>query len=153
MDGASWKGLKSQLGAHRSVLQGLICANEEVISDSELLANAVGSEDLDEDKIRQEIEKLKNQNASYQSTISAYGAAKRSLSSNSVGGNTNVNTSRLQYYTQQINSYSNLITGNNQAIQELNNKLQKIEEIEATSQSLYKGSETLYSSVDRSERG
>ncbi|GAB2022797.1 hypothetical protein RyT2_18710 [Pseudolactococcus yaeyamensis] len=62
LDGKAWRGLKSHMGAHRSVIQGLICANESAISDNEALETLSGSDKLDEDKIREDIERIKVEN-------------------------------------------------------------------------------------------
>lgn len=139
--GISWLGLKTQLSAHRSVLQGMICANESVISDSKIMADCIGAERLDEDEINGQIQVQQNQIDIYQANLSSY----RNLLTIITGA---ISSALALYYFYQISKYTCLINNGNEIIRILEEKLQTIERIDAITKNLYQDAESLYSSVD-----
>lgn len=145
-DGAAWKGMKQQLAGHQSIIQGLICANDEMISDSAELASAVGAEELDEDKILEEIEKLEQQNRIYHSNVDNYMQSKRDLLKSSIGMGTS-NEGLSNYYAQQVGNYRELISTNEQALKVLKEKIETLVDIENRTRELYQNSSALYDAV------
>lgn len=141
LTGAAWSGLKSHMGGHKSVIRGLICANEDVMNDSEELVSICGDEKLDEDEIQVEIEVLKGQNDRYRSIIVNY---------------TKLLTKPLMplmptlppFYNEMTKYYTSLISGNEKLIVQLEMKLAKISKIVSATSSLFVNSETLYLNVE-----
>lgn len=144
----SWNGLKSQIGAHQLVIKGLICANEDVIHDSETLASAVGTEYLNEDEINAEIERLESQNTAYTTRIANYRATiKRRRQSDSLTRSSS--NLLLSNHYGMIGYCEKLISNNNEAIQELNDKLLEIERIINETEDLFSTSEDIYTAADQ----
>ncbi|MDD3361696.1 MAG: T7SS effector LXG polymorphic toxin [Hespellia sp.] len=138
LQGAAWTSMKTQLSNHEAVIQGLICANEAMISDNESLAGQVGDEELIEDKLNDSITQLQNANDSLQRSIDNCQRLMRNpiLFAESMYG--------LQLC---INRYQNSINNNNELIRELQDKLQKLYDIEAGTSGLYSGANALYAAV------
>ncbi|MGC6767675.1 DUF3114 domain-containing protein [Enterococcus sp. LJL51] len=149
LGGGAWEGMKAQLSGHCAVIQGLILAMESMMSDSESLAGAVGDEELDEDKLQKEIEKLEKNNASYSTSIASYQQKIRNLSYQSIGMGT-LNEGLKNYYSQQISSTKKLIDLNKEAIEKLQKKLETLYEMESATSGLYGEAMSLY---DLSQQG
>lgn len=143
LDGAAWSGLKGQLTGHRAIIRGIITANEEMIGDSEALASAVGSEELDEDKLKEELERCQKANQGYGEIISSYQNQIRSIQSQAIGLGT-LSEGLVGYYTRQIQNKQALIDSNKAIIQKLEEKLETLYEIESSTSSLYSEAASLY---------
>ena len=61
----AWDSMKAHMDDHETVIQGLICANDIVIQNSETLCVSIGEENIDEDELNAQIVSLKNLNNSF----------------------------------------------------------------------------------------
>lgn len=146
LDGGAWKGLKAQLTGHQTIIRGLITANESMIADSETLAGAVGSENLDEDKLTREIERQKAIVTSNQALIESYQNAQKLLLNNPIGSGT-ANEGRMSYYSQLISDKRSVIKSSQKLIEKAEEKLEELYEIESSTSALYTESASLYASA------
>lgn len=134
LKGKAWTGVKNQLNGHQVVIRGLICANEQTIADCNTLAGAVGSEDLDEDELKEKIASRQKENVLFGQIKQNNLNSKNNLSTKMP---INSYTSLSTYYTNQISSMNNLINTNNEYIAELEAKLVTLEQIEAATKGLF----------------
>lgn len=121
----SWDGLKSQMDGHTVIVQGLICANEDVIYDSEELITLSGDEELDEDKIQFEKDQLEAENKMYSIRIESYSSRIQTLGQSAMTYDA-ANISQMQSYSTEITNCYSYIGANNKAIAKLQAKLDKI---------------------------
>lgn len=60
IDTQTWNKLKSKaIDYHQAIVQGMIAAEDSILVDAESLKQSVGSEELDEDQLKEMIDKLK----------------------------------------------------------------------------------------------
>jgi hypothetical protein len=145
LEGAAWDGLKSQVEGQQSLIQGLICANEELIADSECLANSVGDEDLDEDEITRQLELARMYMGSYQEIIDNYEQDFHFHSANIIQNDFGM----CNHCRRQIRLYTKLATTQQQIIRRMEEKLQRIIDIENATKGLYQGGTSLYASYEQ----
>jgi hypothetical protein len=145
LEGAAWDGLKSQVEGQQSLIQGLICANEELIADSECLANSVGDEDLDEDEITRQLELARMYMGSYQEIIDNYEQDFHFHSTNIIQNDFGM----CNHCRRQIRLYTKLATTQQQIIRRMEEKLQRIIDIENATKGLYQGGTSLYASYEQ----
>jgi len=143
--GSAWSGLKEQLSDHQSVIQGLICANEDMIADSETLGASVGDEDLIEDEINQQIKNQESIISASTSDIRNYQSYINTYLSQDMGISTG---SYIVYANWQINQNTNMISSANAIIQEMKGKIAEIDAIESATNSLYDSAAGLYAEVN-----
>lgn len=134
LKGQAWTGVKNQLNGHKTVIQGLICANEQVIADCHTLAGAVGGEDLDEDELEERIASRKRENITFakirqnnQNSMNRLPASMPLRSYNSMSS----------YYINEMANMTNLINTNNAYIAELEQKLKTLRQIESSTSGLF----------------
>lgn len=138
LKGAAWDSVKAQLNSHTAVVQGLICANEILIQEHTTLIGAVGDEDLVEDELRNKIESLQAVNTNLQNCVTHLNSC---LNDKVLGLN------YASAYMTSISLYQNSIQLNLSQIQELEEKLQKLYDIENQTSSLFDSAEPLYSAT------
>ena len=139
LKGAAWDSMKYQLGNHEAVIQGLICANESVIQEHENLKSTVGDENLDEEELIAKRDALISTNTFLEKNISL------------MQSNMQNDVMKIKYgfwYQEMIFQYQISINQNQTLIEELNEKIQKLYDIENTTTSLFSESITLYDTVN-----
>lgn len=139
LKGAAWDSMKYQLGNHEAVIQGLICANESVIQEHENLKSTVGDENLDEEELIAKRDALMSTNTFLEKNISL------------MQSNMQNDVMKIKYgfwYQEMIFQYQISINQNQTLIEELNEKIQKLYDIENTTTSLFSESITLYDTVN-----
>lgn len=139
LKGAAWDSMKYQLGNHEAVIQGLICANESVIQEHENLKSTVGDENLDEEELIAKRDALISTNTFLEKNISL------------MQSNMQNDVMKIKYgfwYQEMIFQYQISINQNQTLIEELNEKIQKLYDIENTTASLFSESITLYDTVN-----
>lgn len=133
LKGAAWDSMKYQLGNHEAVIQGLICANESVIQEHENLKSTVGDENLDEEELIAKRDALISTNTFLEKNISL------------MQSNMQNDVMKIKYgfwYQEMIFQYQISINQNQTLIEELNEKIQKLYDIENTTTSLFSESIT-----------
>lgn len=135
----AWDNMKAQLSNHEAVIQGLICANDMVIQNSMTLCGSIGNEKLDEDELKDQIERLETAN----NNLSGIKASLESCikSTASIG-------SDVSGLYNAIANYNLIIQLNDKKIKDLEEKIQKLYQIETQTNSLYSDAESLYSSTE-----
>ena len=139
LKGAAWESMKYQLGNHEAVIQGFICANDSVIQEHENLKSSVGDENLDEAELIAKRDSLMSTNAFLEKNISL------------MQSNMQNDVMKIKYgfwYQEMIFQYQISINQNQTLIDELNEKIQKLYDIENTTASLFSESITLYDTVN-----
>ena len=139
LKGAAWESMKYQLGNHEAVIQGFICANDSVIQEHENLKSSVGDENLDEEELIAKRDSLMSTNAFLEKNISL------------MQSNMQNDVMKIKYgfwYQEMIFQYQISINQNQTLIDELNEKIQKLYDIENTTASLFSESITLYDTVN-----
>lgn len=138
LKGAAWESMKCQLGNHEAVIQGFICANDSVIQEHENLKSAVGDENLDEEELIAKRDSLMSTNAFLEKNISL------------MQSNMQNDVMKIKYgfwYQEMIFQYQISINQNQTLIDELNEKIQKLYDIENTTASLFSQSGALYEAI------
>ena len=123
----------------------MICANEDIIADSETLRSSVGEEGLIEDEINQQIKEQEsivststNKISTYQSNINTHLSLDMGISTGSY----------IVCANWQISRNNDMISSANAVIQELKGKLEDIDAIESATNSLYDSAAGLYAEVN-----
>ncbi len=142
LQGMAWSSLKTQVSGHQSVIRGLICANESMISDSETLARTVGEEDLIEDEINESILEQQEIIAEYEERIETYRSRIRALKNMPFG------SAYIAYAHIRIVICENGIEKAEEIIRELRGKIEKMDAIESATDNLYEGANSLYVDVN-----
>lgn len=137
----AWTSLKNQLGNHEAVVQGLICANEAVIRANDTMEAAIGSEDLVEDELKDQIQSLERANSGMASIIESLESCLSSTSVTSVCG--------ASYFTNTISMYEGWINMNRCQIEKLEEKLDRLYQIENDTKGLYDEADSLYEAAER----
>ena len=139
LKGAAWESMKYHLGDHEAVIQGFICANDSLIQGHEALKRTVGDENLDEEELIAKRDAIMSANAFLENTISLM----QSNMQNDI-----MRTKYSFWYHEMISQYQISINQNQTVIDELNEKIQKLYDIENTTASLFSESITLYDTVN-----
>lgn len=137
----AWTSLKNQLGNHEAVVQGLICANEAVIRANDTMEAAIGSEDLVEDELKDQIQSLERANSGMASIIGSLESCLSSTSVTSVCGSS--------YFSNTISMYEGWISMNQRQIERLEEKLARLYQIENDTKGLYDEADSLYEAAAR----
>lgn len=137
----AWTSLKNQLGNHEAVIQGMICANEAVIRANDTLKASVGSENLIEDELRDQISSLEQANSGMERII---GSPESCLSSTSM-----VSAYGPSYFSNAISMYEGWIDANQNQIEQLQEKLDRLYRIENDTSGLYDEADSLYEAAAR----
>lgn len=135
----AWDNMKAQLSNHEAVIQGLICANDVVVQNSVTLCDSIGNEKLDEDELKDQIERLETANNSLSGIKVSLESCIKSTAS--IG-------SDVSGLYNAIANYNNIIQLNSKKIKNLEEKIQKLYQIETQTNSLYSDAESLYESVE-----
>jgi len=135
----AWDNMKVQLSNHEAVIQGLLCANDMVIQNSVTLCDSIGNEKLDEDELKDQIEHLETANNHFSKIKASLESCIKSTAS--VG-------SDVSGLYNAIANYNNIIQLNSKKIKDLEEKIQKLYQIETQTNSLYSDAESLYESVE-----
>lgn len=138
LKGAAWESMKYQLGNHEAVIQGFICGNDSVIQEHENLKSSVGDENLDEDELIAKRDSLMSTNAFLEKNISL------------MQSNMQNDVMKIKYgfwYQEMIFQYQISINQNQTLIDELNEKIQKLYDIENTTASLFSQAGALYEAI------
>ena len=125
----AWDSMKAHMDDHETVIQGLICANDIVIQNSETLCVSIGEENIDEDELNNSFETItKNLELCLNNAI--------------LSGTESFN------YFNSISYYESCIQANILKINELTGKIEKLYQIEGQTNSLYSESKGLYEAVE-----
>lgn len=138
LKGSAWESMKYQLGNHEAVIQGFICANDSVIQEHENLKSSVGDENLDEQELIAKRDSLMSTNAFLEKNISL------------MQSNMQNDVMKIKYgfgYQEMIFQYQVSINQNQTLIDELNEKIQKLYDIENATASLFSQSGALYEAI------
>lgn len=135
----AWDNMKAQLSNHEAVIQGLLCANEMVIQNSVTLCGSIGDEKLDEDELKDQIEHLEIANNNLSGIKTSLESCIKSTAS--IGGD-------ISGLYNAVANYNLIIQLNDRKIEDLEEKIQKLYQIETQTNSLYSDTESLYSSVE-----
>lgn len=135
----AWDNMKAQLSNHEAVIQGLLCANEMVIQNSVTLCGSIGDEKLDEDELKDQIEHLEIANNNLSGIKTSLESCIKSTAS--IGGD-------VSGLYNAVANYNLIIQLNDRKIEDLEEKIQKLYQIETQTNSLYSDAESLYSSVE-----
>lgn len=135
----AWDNMKAQLNNHEAVIQGLLCANEMVIQNSVTLCGSIGDEKLDEDELKDQIEHLEIANNNLSGIKISLESCIKSTAS--IGGD-------VSGLYNAVANYNLIIQLNDRKIEDLEEKIQKLYQIETQTNSLYSDAEALYSSVE-----
>ncbi len=138
LTGTAWQSMKAHLDNHMTIIQGIICANDQVVSDHHTLQASIGREKLIEDELQEKIDALKRINTSMESNINAIRSLEQS--SETLLGNPS-------YYTYSIQCYQSVISHNQVQIRELEGKIDKLYEIENNTSNLFSSAGALYDAV------
>lgn len=134
LQGDAWNGMKSQMNAHKTVIQGLVCMTNQMADASTQLISACGDEDLDEALLLDQIEQLENTRTSYEDTIESYESWLRN----------DIYEMCLGWYARErIRDYQDLIEGVDEQIQTAEEKLTAIDDIDNATRDLTMGVENL----------
>lgn len=80
MDTQTWEKLKAKaVDYHQAIVQGMISAQDCIVTDAETLKQSVGSEELDEDLLIEQINKLKEEKQRLLEQISELESSKNKL--------------------------------------------------------------------------
>lgn len=135
----AWDSMKAHMDDHETVIQGLICANDIVIQNSETLCVSIGEENIDEDELNAQIVSLKNLNNSFETITKNLELC---LNNAILSGTESFN------YFNSISYYESCIQANILKINELTGKIEKLYQIEGQTNSLYSESKGLYEAVE-----
>lgn len=135
----AWDNMKAQLSNHEAVIQGLLCANEMVIQNSVTLCGSIGDEKLDEDELKDQIEHLEIANNNLSGIKTSLESCIKSTAS--IGGD-------VSGLYNAVANYNFIIQLNDRKIEDLEEKIQKLYQIETQTNSLYSDTESLCSSVE-----
>lgn len=72
LQGEAWNGVKAQMAAHDTVIQGLVGMIDAMSDASKKLISLSGDEHLDEDKLIDQLNTLKDRRISYENSINSY---------------------------------------------------------------------------------
>ncbi|MDR2889297.1 MAG: hypothetical protein LBV33_05595, partial [Lachnospiraceae bacterium] len=72
LQGKTWTVIKTQLTAHGTVIHGLLCMIDAMVTASEQLSTLSGDEELDEDRLLDQIDQLKETKAAHEEAIDSY---------------------------------------------------------------------------------
>lgn len=139
LKGAAWESMKGQLGNHEAVIKGIICANDSVIQGHETLKGAVGDEELIEDELVEKRDTLIETNIFLGKSIT--------IMENCLQ-NPLIKENYSFWYWKMISQYQSSINQNQQLIDELNEKIQKLYDIENGTSSLFTEANALYEAVN-----
>lgn len=136
----SWDTIKSNIyEAHQAIVNGTICLHNMVETDLGQLENSIGNENLDEDQLLLEIERLEEECSHYEEVINKLTYMKN----NSVfDGDTMSGISRLIYYNEILLSKAEI------TLEILKGKLQSLYEISSTTAILFNASEALIQAIE-----
>jgi hypothetical protein len=139
LQGESWANIKTQLMDYQLLFRGMLCALDEIVDDCNNLISGCGNENLIEDEITARIEQLKELNRRYQAIIDRILNAIR---------NDLLTALNPSAYQTVMNSQA-AIALNLGLIKLLERKLQRIEEIEASTAHLFSTAIETLSLVDQ----
>lgn len=132
--GESWEKLKNRLLTyHQLAIYGMTIAKEEIESDLAVLEREIGSEYLNEDELRDNIRRLKEECRRYEQTIEKWERIGLIL-----GG--------LLFYGI-IGYNKNLLANAQQQIKALEKKLELLEDIDCATSKLFTQTLTIYAAV------
>lgn len=144
LDGQAWRGLKQQLTGHRSVIRGLVSANELAMADCESLSSAVSKveePELDEDELKGEIQQLATDITAAKNRKVMYRTLINTLSSLPIN---NPFLSMIVDYEFKISKLSITIFLKEKQKARFEKKLEILYELERATSDLYAVSTTLY---------
>lgn len=126
--GESWDSMREHFANHRTVLRGMLCAISQGIEDACTLKQCAGDELLDEEEINEQIRKLTMRNQECQESIGNY---QRLLCNPAYAG-------FFGWWARwMIANYQEEIDTNHRMITLLEQKLERIEEIDAQTRCLF----------------
>lgn len=134
LSGQAWDGAKAQLSGHQTIIDAFISSNNGMIADSRTLSAAVGGEELDQDKLEQEIQELE---ADVSSLASKINGCRYSIGNLSPKLSTEARAKKVNHYNKLASNYGQQLNINNENIAELKKKLEKLLEIESSTSSLF----------------
>lgn len=128
LQGVSWESMREHFSNHKTVLQGMLCVISQGIEDACTLKQCAGDELLDEEEINEQIRKLTMRNQECQESIGNY---QRLLCNPAYAG-------FLGWWARwMIANYEEEIDTNHRMITLLEQKLERIEEIDAQTRCLF----------------
>lgn len=128
LQGVSWESMREHFSNHKTVLQGMLCVISQGIEDACTLKQCAGDELLDEEKIIEQIRKLTMRNQECRESIGNY---QRLLCNPAYAG-------FLGWWARwMIANYEEEIDANHRMITLLEQKLERIEEIDAQTRCLF----------------
>ncbi len=128
LQGVSWESMREHFSNHKTVLQGMLCVISQGIEDACTLKQCAGDELLDEEEISEQIRKLTMRNQECQESIGNY---QRLLCNPAYAG-------FLGWWARwMIANYEEEIDTNHRMITLLEQKLERIEEIDAQTRCLF----------------
>lgn len=128
LQGVSWESMREHFSNHKTVLQGMLCVISQGIEDACTLKQCAGDEVLDEEEINEQIRRLTMRNQECQESIGNY---QRLLCNPAYAG-------FLGWWARwMIANYEEEIDTNHRMITLLEQKLERIEEIDAQTRCLF----------------
>lgn len=146
LEGRAWSNVKSQIESHNIIIRGLICLIDEIKIACNGLKINCGEEDLDEDVLLEQKRQLQLELLSYYAIFGDYKSQFQEYIYDTHYGPRYL---EREYINSQALLYKGLIDNNEETIRLIDQKLNKIEEIDLATKNLNNQAEELLSNVNQ----
>lgn len=145
LQGIAWDGIKSQIERHNAVIQGIICMLDELKNAGIRLITLCGEENLNEDELLEVRWRLLCEIFDLQSNIYALKNSPDDIidyQAHISGNNTETSNRELIFY------YNHMIESNFLLIEQINKKIEKLDEIDYNTKQLNSEVERIKADVE-----
>lgn len=133
MDTQTWEKLKAKaVDYHQAIVQGMISAQDCIVTDAETLKQSVGSEELDEDLLIEQINKLKEEKQRLLEQISELESSKNKLFVGLFDSACDMIDNEIQLLQEEIEKIQTVI-------EYCQKKLDTLREIEFSTKGMFEG--------------
>lgn len=146
LEGSAWSNVKSQIESHNVILRGLICLIDEIILACNGLKINCGEEILDEGVLLEQKGQLQLELLSYYNILGEYRSQFQEYIYDIDFGPRYL---EREYINSQALLYKRMIDNNEETIKLIDQKLNKIEEIDLATKNLNNQAEELLSNVNQ----